>query len=97
MYEILQWDCIGGSWWNKVLKEEERAPGEMESSFGESRRACAQTHIHTCTDCLHWAETVQDDAFLLSRWAHQIRILVFTLDFSLPKCVHVCMFLLLSW
>lgn len=57
----------------------------MESSF------TARRHEHTCADCLHWAETPHADAFLRSRWARQIRILVFTLDFSLPKCVHLCL------
>lgn len=57
----------------------------MESSFPASR------HEHTCAGCLHWAKTPHADAFLRSRWAHQIRILVFTLDFSLPKCVHLCL------
>lgn len=56
---------------------------EMESSFRGGR------HAHTCTGCLHWAGTLHADAFQRSRWAHQIRIHVFTLDFSLPKSVHV--------
>lgn len=63
---------------------------EMESSFRGGR------HAHTCAGCLHWAGTLHGDAFQRSRWAHQIRIHVFTLDFSLPKCVHMCLRILWS-
>lgn len=55
---------------------------EMESSFSGGR------HAHTCAGCLHWDGTLHADAFQHSRWAHQIRILVFMLDFSLTKHVH---------
>lgn len=56
----------------------------MESSFRGGR------HAHTCAGCLHWAGKLHADAFQHSWWAHQIRILVFTLDFSLPKYAHIC-------
>lgn len=77
----------------KVWMRRNGHQGEMESSFRGGRPA------HTCADCLHWAGTLHADAFQRSRWAHQIRIHVFTLDFSLPKCVHVCVcvFCALSW
>ena len=68
----------------KVWMRRNGHQGEMESSFRGGR------HAHTCACCLHWAGTLHADAFQRSRWAHQIRIHVFTLDFSLPKCVHVC-------
>lgn len=64
--------------------------GEMESSFrGES-------HAHTCAGCLHLAGTLHADAFQRSRWAHQIRIHVFTLDLNVCVCVCLCHRILFS-
>ena len=68
----------------KVWMRRNGHQGEMESSFRGGR------HAHTCAGCLHWAGTLHADAFQRSRWAHQIRIHVFTLDFSLPKRVYMC-------
>lgn len=53
---------------------------EMESSFRGGR------HAHTCAGCLHWAATLLADAFQRSRWAHQIRIHIFTLDLNECLC-----------
>lgn len=52
----------------------------MESSFRGER------HAHTCAGCLHWAATLLTDAFQRSRWAHQIRIHIFTLDLNECLC-----------
>lgn len=68
----------------KVWMRRNGHQGEMGSSFRGGR------HAHTCAGCLHWAGTLHADAFQRSRWAHQIRIHVFTLDFSLPKHMHMC-------
>lgn len=75
VYEILWRDRICGSWWNKSLNQTKRAPlGNGKQLFEEG------SHAHTCAGCLHWAATPLADAFQRSRWAHQIRIHIFTLD-----------------
>lgn len=71
----------------KVWKRRNGHQREMESSFSGGSLA------HKCTGCLHWAKSLHTDAFQRSRWAHQIQILLFMLDFSLPKCMHMCFFL----